>query len=135
MLIKKVCLAIVLAGVSCGALAEWSKVGEGDDAVVYINIEPVRISGGMPRIWSLMDLKTPERLPGGMDYQSNRTLFELNCKEGLYRRLSIDVFAGKMAKGAIILRSETPSGWSHVAPDSLVESTFTFGCLFVPDPK
>jgi hypothetical protein len=117
--IPRILLSALLLIAATSARAEWTKVGEDDGSVVYVDASTVEKAGDVRRAWTLTDLK----LARGDDVVSYRTLDDFNCKEGRRRTVFRVTYSGPMATGKvlesgkpILFRFEnvypyTPGGW------------------------
>ena len=64
-------------------MAEWTKVGEKNSTVQYIDYSTIRKEGNLSKVWGLQDRKKPD----GEGAISDRLLIEIDCKEESYRLL------------------------------------------------
>lgn len=109
---KVMTLALVLAVISSGAWADWLRMGENEeDVVFYVDPATIRRNGSLRRVWIIHDLKARDK-NGAM---SIRLFSEYDCKEERVRILTVTAHAGPMASGSI-LASAGNGDWEYSAP-------------------
>jgi hypothetical protein len=110
----------------CGsARADWVKVSESNQTVIYIDPTTIRKGGNIRRVWMLQDLKIRDKF-GDM---SRRSLDEFNCKEQKYRTLSLLAYAEPMASGKEIGFDYLPTDWRNIQPDKKNAASTTLKLL------
>ena len=109
-------LLIVLALLVSGSVrAEWVKVSDADNRMLYIDPASIRKDGDLRVVWEVIDLKRRHK-DGQM---SHRSKVEYDCKAGLYRFLLTSSHSGPMADGVTIFSAGVdPTGWKTIASDS-----------------
>ena len=117
--------AALLPFVATSAWAEWTKVGQDDGQVVYVDASTFEKEGDVRRAWTLTDLK----LPRGDDVASFRELSDFNCKEARRRIVFLVTYAGPMATGKV-LESGRPllDKFENVSPYSPGGWEFEYVC-------
>src|SRR5258706_16177264 len=98
------------------ACAEWLKMGEVPDAVLYIDPASIHEDGAFSTVLTLDDLKVAG--PGGE--LSMKFLREFNCKKKRVRVVDASAFSGPMGTGRV-LGSEGGGRWSGVLPGTTGE--------------
>ena len=116
-------LMALLVLAACSVSAEWLKMGEVPDAVLYIDAASVRMDGAFSTLSTLDDLKVAA--PGGE--LSMRFLREFDCRQKRVRVVEASAFSGTMGTGRI-LGSEGGGGWNDVVPGTTGEDIFRFVC-------
>ena len=120
----RVALIALLMLATTPAWAEWVKVDETDEVVIYVDPATIRKDGNLRRIWEMQDLKARD-LDGSL---SRRALSEYDCKEERLRLLSLSTHSGQMAMGKIII-TVSPSGkWDYAAPGTSGQTMLKFVC-------
>jgi len=117
-------LVLLLMVFALPASAGWVKYEYSDEANFYYDPATIRVNGNFRRVWELQDLK--KRDPKG--YMSHRYLSEYNCREERYRNLSLSAHSELMAGGRVMVSGDSPSMWSYIAPDSIVQTLFKIVC-------
>jgi len=127
---KKIALALVLAAVSGAAMAEWVAISENDETRLYADPTTIRRSGSIVKMWTLYDLKSPQKNPnkGDAPFLSVKTQKEFDCKEERHRSLYFSHHSGKMGTGKVVFTNENPINWSPVPPGSIVGTVWEFAC-------
>ncbi len=113
----------LLAGTALPAAADWRKMGEVADAVLYVDPATIRREGGYTRVSTLDDLKVAG--PGGEI--SLGFLREFDCKGMRVRVVDAYAYSGPMASGRI-LGTESGGRWHDVAPGTTGEDILRFVC-------
>lgn len=125
---RKFVLAMLLAGASGSAAAEWIGVGRNESNALYADPASIRREGDLVRMWNLVDLKAAWTDPGGRSYLSQKAEFEYDCNERRLRVLSFSWFTGKMGGGEIGESNFVPDDWEPVLPDSGIEFLWRVAC-------
>lgn len=105
------------------ARAEWLKMGEVLDAVLYIDPASIREDGKFSRLSTLDDLKMAG--PGGE--LSMQFLREFDCRQKRVRVVDASAFSGAMGSGRI-LGIESGGRWIDMVPGTTGEDIFRFVC-------
>lgn len=121
---KRLFLTLLLAAMSGGVIAEWVKVSETEDEVVYIDPTTIRKDGNLRRVWELQDLKQRDK-DGEM---SRRAFIEYDCKEDRLRILSLSTHSKSMALGRVIFSESGTSPWDFVPPRTISAKRLKIVC-------
>lgn len=116
-------LMALLVLAACPVSAEWLKMGEVPDAVLYIDAASVRVDGAFSTLTTLDDLKVAG--PGGE--LSMKFLREFDCKKKRVRVVDASAFSGTMGTGRV-LGSEGGGRWNDVVPGTTGEDILRFVC-------
>jgi hypothetical protein len=54
---KKTIIACLLAASCSSALAEWTRYGQTDDTIFYIDLKTIRKDANLRKVWLIHDLK------------------------------------------------------------------------------
>ena len=121
-------LAILLAGFTAAAQAEWTKVGTSQlDTNVYFDADTVSREGNTAQIWVLFDLAKPRQSARG-SIRSFKTLTGFSCKDGKFWSVSRLFHAGQMGTGQVVDSYDTPLTWMSVIPGSGMEAIMRHAC-------
>ena len=120
----RVVLTIFLMMFAPYSFAEWVRISETNDNVLYIDPTSIRAEGSLRKVWLVVDKKTPD----GTGVLSTRTLQEIDCKGGRNRTASLSTYPEQMAKGTIIVFDSTLQEWSYVPPDSAFDDVLKTVC-------
>jgi hypothetical protein len=121
--IKKTLLFALLV-VTGSAWAEWVKIGETENAYHYVDPATIRKDGNLVRVWELNDLKQRHK-DGEL---SRRYRSEYDCKQELYKMLSISEHSGPMASGTTLTSGIPDAPWTGIPPNSVVEDVLKIVC-------
>jgi hypothetical protein len=105
------------------ACAEWLKMGEVPDAVLYIDPSSIHEDRTYSTLLTLDELKVAG--PGGE--LSMKFLREFDCKKKRVRVVDASAFSGTMGTGRV-LGSEGGGRWSDVLPGTTGEDILRFVC-------
>jgi len=115
---------------SASASAEWVKVKETEKNILYTDIESMRRTGDILKVWLLNDYKVPQWNDAKTSkLQSVRTQILFNCREDT---MAVAVFSSHtelQARGSA-LRSETfkAPDWEPVAPNTALFDIMRLSC-------
>lgn len=122
---KKLLLAILVSAFTTSVAAEWVKIGETTEAILFHDPHSIRKEGALRRVWQIQDLKE-EILGAGI--RSMRTQMEYDCNGERLRVLYAEAFAGQMAQGTPLDRPYRDRGWIPIPPDTLALASFKVVC-------
>ena len=125
---KKLLLALMLALVSIGTMAEWILVGRTDDGAVYVDLAIIHKADNKVRMWDLKDFQAGQG-GAGAKFLSKKTQLEYDCKDERFRRLGIVLFRENMGAGAVVDSYSGDAGkWQPVQSGSLAETLREIAC-------
>ncbi len=116
-------LAALLVLATAQAHADWMKLEEHAQAVLYFDPENIVKDGILRRVWTLQDRKTPD---GAV--LSRRAQWEFNCKESSVRMMYLSAHRDHMALGTPVVSDGRPGPWGPVGPDSVNKTILTLAC-------
>ena len=127
--ITRLLLTALLVLSSGPAYAEWVKVSgnEQGDMTVYVNPDTVRRKEEMVEMWVLFDFKTTHTVAGHL-MLSIKGQEEYDCDGKRRRVLTFSEFSGNMGGGKEINSTSQEGTWVPVAPESVVQTLWTFAC-------
>ena len=124
---NRLLLGLMLLLTATAAMAEWTQVGESDDNFAYVDMSTIRRNGNLVKIWQLLDYKTVQT-DAGDPYLSNKSQWEYDCKEEIYRFLAFSHHRGQMGGGGVSLSDGSPSPSFPVSPNSLGQTIWKLAC-------
>jgi len=116
-------LVAALVLVANPARAEWLKMGEVPDAVLYIDPLSIHEDGAYSTLLTLDELKVAG--PGGE--LSMQFMREFDCRKKRVRVIDASAFSGSMGTGRILGR-EGGGRWNDVIPGTTGEYILRFVC-------
>lgn len=126
---RKLIGVAILFGIAANAAAEWKVIDQQDARVTYIEPSEIKLNGNIVRMWTMVDFKQKQTMPSGPRYSSNKTLWELDCKEGKIRMLQATAFSGKMGEGTVVWSGGDPAPqWDYVSPGSVNSLKYSVAC-------
>lgn len=126
----KVILKVLLAVVSCSAVAEWVVVGKAENITVYADPASIHINGSIAGMQYLADLKMALNTDDGKPYMSTKAQDEFDCKEGKHRTRSLSCYTGNMGNGDVVCTysGQSHEAWHQVVPKSINETMWKLSC-------
>jgi hypothetical protein len=126
---KRTILTLLAILISNSAAAEWTRVGGGDDdSNVYVDLETFRRNGDKVKLWSLRNFKTLNGV-GKAKHLSNKTQWEIDCKEEQVRMPAYMEFSGRDGSGQVVTNDFSPNdSWIPVAPGTIGQMISEIGC-------
>ena len=132
---RKALLMLILAAVSCSAMAEWVRVGSNETAnlIIYADPDTIHRTGDIVRMLSLLDYSVSQRSAGSTafpaaSYLSVKSNHEYDCKKNLQRILAYYWYSQNMGNGTVVLSDETVDDWYTVNPHSTKEILLNSAC-------
>lgn len=126
---------MLLAVVSCSAVAEWVRVNSSDNgnSIVYADPSTLRKENNMVKMSILLDSNTAEGFDAnGKVFRSIQEQKEFDCKERKERVLYATAYSGNVGKGKVISSGkptrESTRNWNLVSPDTLEENLWKIAC-------
>ena len=123
-------LQIALLVLSSGPVyAKWMLVS-GEDKIgltVYVDPDTIQREGNLVKMWSLIDYKKTEIIPGD-SLLSIRRQNEYDCTEERTRMLASMWFSGNMGSGRVVHSDSDEGEWKPVAPGSASEGLLKIAC-------
>lgn len=121
---KKIIIACLLATSAASAFAEWTRVGENDEGIYYIDYETIRKDGSLRKVWLVQDLKQRDE-NGEM---SRRLRMEYDCNGERWRAASYSGHSQSMASGDTVKSASSTTSWSDIPPQSGNETILKIVC-------
>ena len=127
-MMKRLLLGLMLLVTAGAASAEWTRSGESDNYIHYVDRATIRRNGNLVKMWSLADYKTVQKAAGGESYLSDKVQQEYDCKEEKLRILAFTWFDGQMGNGKVVVSDYDPDKWIPIQPDSVGETKWKIAC-------
>lgn len=105
---------------------EWKKVAQSADHgyVYYIDDETIKKDGSYRRFWLLGDFKTK----GPLKELSEKSRYEVDCKEERSRFLTLLLYSGNMGTGQVVQIVDKPDNWSYIPPETSGSAVMQYVC-------
>ena len=124
-------LFLMLAILSAGATAAWTRIGGTDRFDSYADRATIVKNGNLVKMWELRDYKVPNNA-GGKPHLSSKLLFEFDCKDMRRRLISFDDYSGNMGNGKVVITSadlgKSLGNLEPFDPGTHAEVIWKFGC-------
>ena len=127
----KVFLMVLLALACNSAMADWVGIGRAKDGIgkFYANSSSVKKTGSKVALWTLTDFNQTQKTPNGSkSYRSYKLRMEIDCKQLTVRNTGFTVYSGNMAKGEVVLSSETKFESEPIPKGSILEVFSEYAC-------
>lgn len=122
---KRLLLAVAVSTFSAAAAAQWVKLGETHDTLLYQNPSTLEKNGPLRRVWEIQDFRTDVF---GDGVRSLRYHAEYDCSGGRMRVLSLHAFKSRMATGAALDVPFSTSDWVPIPLNSIASISLTVAC-------
>jgi hypothetical protein len=108
---------------------EWDYIARAADrsSATYVEGASIRKLGDKVKLWEMLDYEEGREL-GSKQVLSFKSLKEHDCKEKIYRGLSIIFYSKNMGKGAIVYSNNETRPWKSVITGSTNEASFKYAC-------
>lgn len=126
--LRRIVLALLLAGVSGSATADWVAVGSSETDTLYVDLSTIRGSDNKAKMWALKDFKATQRLDEREPFKSEKAEYEYDCKREQSRLLYFTSHTESMAGGEVVDFNVVPGEWVPVSPDSGLEALWNIVC-------
>ncbi len=127
---KKILLALILALISTGTMAEWTKIGESSDKggyTAYADLTSIHRGGNRVKMWVFFDY-TLEQKFSGVIFLSEKIRREYDCKGKHMRTLSYSLFSWNMESGQLVRKYNQPQKWEKIQPAEISETEWKTAC-------
>ncbi len=122
---KRLMLAVAALTFSASATAQWVKLGETHDTVLFHALDTLRKEGNLRRVWEIQDFKADVFGDGvrSLRYQS-----EYDCMGGRLRVLYLQAFKSQMAIGEALNIPFNGHDWVPVPANSIASISLKAVC-------
>lgn len=125
---KSAVIGVLLVFATGTALADWVRIRGDATVTVLADSGSLARSGDMATMWSMINYTKPRKTDDGEEHMSSRQRMEYDCADKLSRRLEFDRYSDLSGLGRAVYSNKNASGWSPVAPGSVVGELFRFAC-------
>ena len=111
------------------AHADWIKLNQNEamDTTYFIDLKNIRVNKEKVRIWTLTDYSNTQ-VTKKINYQSIKSLVEINCQSKNMRILAYSLYEQTMAKGKVVFSKGRPFEWEAVKPSTVNGLFLNVGC-------
>ena len=111
------------------AHADWIKLNQNKamDTAYFIDLKNIRGNKDKVRIWTLTDYINTQ-VTKKVNYQSIKSLVEINCQSKNMRILAYSLYEQRMAKGKVVFSKGRPFEWEAVKPSTVNGLFLNMGC-------
>jgi hypothetical protein len=128
-MMKRLLLGLMLLMTAGAASAEWTRIGENDRFVQYVDRATIRRNGDFVKMWDLSDYKALQKSAAGESYLSEKIQNEYDCKEEKRRLLAYAFYDKTMGDGKVVTsNSNVKSEWEPNYPGSIGETLWKIAC-------
>lgn len=122
---KKLLFGLALAAVHAPAAAQWVKIAETHDTVLFQAPGTLQKEGQLRRVWEVQDFKTDVFGDGvrSLRYQS-----EYDCVGGRFRVLTLHGFKSRMATGEALDVPFSVGDWVPLPVSSIASVSLAVAC-------
>ncbi len=109
--------------------ADWIKLNQNEamDTVYFIDLKNISGNKERVRLWTLTDY-TNIQVTKKINYQSIKSLVEINCQSEKMRILAYSLYERSMAKGKVVFSKGRPFEWEDVKPSTVNGLFLNVGC-------
>ena len=125
----KILLFFLLSFFCISANADWIKLNQNKamDTAYFIDLKNIRGNKDKVRIWTLTDYSNTQ-VTKKVNYQSIKSLVEINCQSKNMRILAYSLYEQRMAKGKVVFSKGRPFEWEAVKPSTVNGLFLNMGC-------
>ena len=110
---------------SSNSFAEWTKVSESAQGIMYVNLERIRKHDGYVYVWMLGDYKKQSNT----GVSSAKTYNQCDCRVYRFKILSQSFYTERMGKGERKFNTNTPDKeWTYPEPNSGFDYALNMVC-------
>ena len=127
---KRFALALVLAALSCSALAEWVEIEKFEDGMrVFVDKTTARRSGDTAQVLHLVRWGEPQVEPGHPNYLSTIVRTSYDCIGKREKYMASTSYTGPMGNGAKVIADEDEvENWYSISESSLEDKLWKVAC-------
>ena len=125
----KIIILSLLSFFCISAHADWIKLNQNQalDTAYFIDLKNIRGNKDKVRIWTLTDYINTQ-VTKKVNYQSIKSLVEINCQSKNMRILAYSLYEQRMAKGKVVFSKGRPFEWEAVKPSTVNGLFLNMGC-------
>ena len=113
---------------SANASADWSRLGDEGESVIYVDAATLNKTAGVASIWILKDYRQIHVGPSREKYKSARIFYEFKCAEKLVRQSYLTRHYGAMGGAGYLSSDSRFHSWDPLVPGTDKEMLFEFAC-------
>ena len=125
---EKLLAAALLTGCSLPALAEWVKVADAGQTVIYLDTAVSKKVGDNVMVWLLRDHAT-RRVGAGGPYRSSKDQVEVDCGARRVRLIYSSDHPKPMGEGRFVHSEHGPMSWNAAPPQSVMGRVLALACV------
>ena len=125
----RILLFSLLSFFCISAHADWIKLNQNQamDTAYFIDLKNIRGNKDKVRIWTLTDYINTQ-VTKKVNYQSIKSLVEINCQSKNMRILAYSLYEQRMAMGKVVFSKGRPFEWEAVKPSTVNGLFLNMGC-------
>ena len=120
-------LFVLLLSISSVVHAQWTYIGEIDDAQFFVDLTSIQQVGQYKRVWLKTEYASNSRMSLKENIRSTRVLAEFDCREKKYRKLSFHAFKQSNLIDLDVTNNKSEE-WQFIAPKTVADAELTIIC-------
>ena len=125
---KHLLMASMLCATGASALADWVKVADTAQSVVYLDTAVSRKVGDNVMVWLLRD-HADRRVGAGGPFRSSKDQVEVDCRARRVRLIYSSDHPKPMGEGRFVHSEHGPMSWNAAPPQSVMGRVVALACV------
>jgi hypothetical protein len=125
---RHVLIGALLATSATTALADWVKVAETGQSVIYLDPAVSRKVGDNVMVWLLRD-HAARRVGAGGPFRSSKDQVEVDCRARRVRLIYSSDHPKPMGEGRFVHSEHGPMSWNAAPPQSVMGRVVALACV------
>ena len=121
-------IAALLATSGATAMADWVKVAETGQSVIYLDPAVSRKVGDNVMVWLLRD-HADRRVGAGGPFRSSKDQVEVDCRARRVRLIYSSDHPKPMGEGRFVHSEHGPMSWNAAPPQSVMGRVVALACV------
>jgi hypothetical protein len=121
-------IAALMATSGTAALADWVKVAETGQSVIYLDPAVSRKVGDNVMVWLLRD-HADRRVGAGGPFRSSKDQVEVDCRARRVRLIYSSDHPKPMGEGRFVHSEHGPMSWNAAPPQSVMGRVVALACV------
>ena len=121
-------IAALMATSGTAALADWVKVAETGQSVIYLDPAVSRKVGDNVMVWLLRD-HADRRVGAGGPFHSSKDQVEVDCRARRVRLIYSSDHPKPMGEGRFVHSEHGPMSWNAAPPQSVMGRVVALACV------
>ncbi|MDQ9170172.1 hypothetical protein Q8A64_07055 [Oxalobacteraceae bacterium R-40] len=121
-------IGLVLFALSGNAQADWSRLGNDKESVLYVDPDTLNKSAGAASLWILKDFHQVQIGPTHEKFRSAKIYYEFNCREKQVRQGYLTRHYAPMAGAGTLSSDPQFHPWMAIMPGTEKAKLFEFAC-------